>query len=150
MSLRRIALGIAAIMLATAGMGCGSNTLDSGELHDKVSGACDVAHKALALVADPSGADQVRPFLNQSSAISNQMTRSLKSLKPPSDSKASYDLAVQLVGEQAAILSKGAKNLTLGGDPVIVMRSVADQTTEIAQRERVTWESLGIDACASR
>ena len=80
----------------------------------------------------------------------SQLSVALKSLKPPSDVQDSWNLAVGLVAEQAASLQKASRQLQQGGDPVVVIRSVADQATQSSERERASWDALGIDACANR
>jgi len=146
----RAALMCVGVTLALVGTGCGDNRLDSGELHDKVTAACEKAHKLLLALPSPQSTEQVAPFLTQAATATNQLTVSLKALKPPADSQSSYNLAVQLVGNQAQTFNKAVRQLSKGSDPVIVMRNVAEQSTQSSERERVAWQGLGIEACANR
>ncbi len=130
--------------------GCGDNRLDSGELHDKATEACNKAHQQLVKIPDPQGDAEVQPFLTNSATVMSQLSVALKSLKPPSDVQDSWNLAVGLVGEQASSLQKASRQLQQGGDPVVVIRSAADQATQSSERERAAWDALGIEACANR
>ena len=135
---------------AVAVTGCGSNRLDSGELHDKATEACNKAHQQLVKIPDPKSATEVQPFLTNSSTAMSQLSAGLKALKPPSDAQEPWNLAVGLVNDQAAGLRRGSKQLQQGGDPVVVLRTVADQATQSSERERAAWNGLGIEACANR
>ena len=144
-------LGIALAMAAALALsGCGDNRLDSGELHDKATEACSKAHQQLLKIPDPVNDSQVQPFLTSSAAIMGQLSAALKGLQPPSDVQDSWNLAVALVNDQAAGLQKASRQLQQGGDPVVVLRNVADQTTQSSERERASWDALGIEACANR
>jgi len=145
--LLRLAIPLAAVVVL---VGCGDNRLDSGELHDKATEACNKAHQQLLKIPDPQGDAEVQPFLTNSATVISQLSVALKSLQPPSDAQESWNLVVNLVGKQAAGLKKAANQLQNGGDPVVVLRNVADQATQSAQRERASWSALGIEACANR
>jgi len=147
----RLRLAIAlAVTCAVAASGCGSSRLDSGELHDKATEACTKAHQQLVKIPDPQADTDVQAFVTNSATVMAQLSNALKSLEPPSDAQQSWNLVVGLVGEQAASLQKGARQLQQGGDPVVVLRNVADQSTQSSQRERASWDALGIEACANR
>ena len=135
---------------AVAVTGCGSNRLDSGELHDKATEACNKAHQQLVKIPDPQSAAEVQPFLTNSATVMSQLSVALKGLKPPSDVQEPWNLAVGLVNEQASGLRRGSRQLQQGGDPVVVLRTVADQATQSSERERAAWNGLGIEACANR
>jgi hypothetical protein len=144
-------LGVAlALTFALVASGCGDNRLDSGELHDKATEACNKAHQQLVKIPDPKSATEVQPFLTNSSTVMSQLSAALKGLKPPSDAQEPWNLAVGLVNDQAAGLRRGSKQLQQGGDPVVVLRTVADQATQSSERERAAWNGLGIEACANR
>ncbi len=142
-----IALAVAAAVVVS---GCGDNRLDSGELHDKANEACNKAHQQLLKIPDPTTDAEVQPFLTNSATVMSQLSVGLKALNPPSDVQESWNLAVGLVGEQSAALQKASRQLQQGGDPIVVLRSVADQATQSAERERAAWDALGIEACANR
>jgi len=146
---QRLGLALAAAA-AVAVAGCGSSRLDSGELHDKATEACNKAHQQLVKIPDPKSATEVQPFLTNSATVMSQLSVALKGLQPPSDVQESWNLAVGLVNDQAAGLQRGSKQLQQGGDPVVVLRTVADQATQSSERERAAWNGLGIEACANR
>ncbi len=146
---RRLVIALA-VTGAVAASGCGSSRLDSGELHDKATEACTKAHQQLIKIPDPRADTEVQAFLTNSATVMGQLSAALKGLEPPSDVQQSWNLAVDLVGQQAASLQKGSRQLQQGGDPVVVLRNVADQATQSSQRERASWDALGIEACANR
>ena len=71
-------------------------------------------------------------------------------MRPPSSAQASFTLASEFVRNESNVYRVGVKQLGTGGDPVVVLRSVADQIAASAPREQAAWDGLSIDACANR
>jgi hypothetical protein len=146
--IRLAALVAASVAIAVAG--CGDSRLDSGELHDQASAACAKASKELALLAQPAESNAIPGFLKAAAASTGQLSRVLSALKPPSDSQAAFGLAVRTVHDQYILFSTASSQVSTGGDPVVIMRSLAQQVPPIADKEKNAWQGLGIQACADR
>ena len=145
---RASALFAAAALVAV--VGCGDGRLDSGELHDRVKGACDKDQKSLEKIPDPTDDRTTKVFISQAALATTTLYRELAGLKPPKDAQQGYAFAVGLVRQQANLLKDASSKLASGGDEVVVLRNVADQTTQIHSREQTAWEIVGVPSCASR
>ena len=147
--MRRFAAIVAAIGLICAS-GCGDGRLDSGELHDKVKAACAQAHKALLKLPSPTDQATSTAFVTGADRATGLLLKQLRLLKPPSDTQQQYQLAVGLVAKQEAALAKASTQMQGSGDPVIVIRQLADANVAINEREQTAWQALGVPECSSR
>ncbi len=147
--MRHLAASLAAIGLFCAS-GCGDGRLDSGELHDKVKAACAQAHKALLKLPNPTDQATATAFVTRADKTTALLVKQLKVLKPPADAQQQYDLAVGLVAKQQRAFSKAAAQMAGSGDPVIVIRQLADANVALNEREQAAWQVLGVAECASR
>ena len=147
--MRRFAATLAAIGLIGA-TGCGDGRLDSGELHDKVKAACAQAHKALLKLPSPTDQATSTAFVTGADRATELLLKQLRLLKPPADAQQQYELAVGLVAKQQRALAKSAKQMVGSGDPVIVIRQLADTNVALHEREQTAWQVLGVPECSSR
>ena len=147
--MRRAPTLLAAAALVVV-VGCGDGRLDSGELHDRVKGACDKAHKALDKIPDPTDDRTTKLFVSQAAQATSVLYRELAGLQPPKDAQQGYSFAVGLVRQQADLLNGAKRKLASGGDAVVVLRSLADDSAEVSSREPTAWEIVGVESCANR
>lgn len=143
-------LGLIACTAAFMLVGCGDGRLDSSDLREKVSAACNKAHVALEKIKDPKTADQVTVFINQASAATAILLADLRKLRPPSDLQQEYNLAVSVLNDQSQAMKDAAQRIRTGADPVVELRSLAQANQELIGRERIAWEGLGVDNCFNR
>lgn len=141
---------VVAVAAVLAVAGCGDGRLDSGELHDRVKGACEKASKALALAPDPTDDRTTKLFVGQAARATDTLYRELAGLKPPKDAQEGYAFALGLVRDQARLFGSASRSLTAGGDPVIVLRRLSDRSLELSTKERTAWQIVGVEECAER
>ena len=139
-----------ALTAALFAAGCGDSRLDSGELHDKVSAACAQAHKELAALPDPTDQATAERFASGGSKATKLLIKNLSGLKPPTELEQSYSSAVGLVRQQGRAIDSASRKLSRGGDAVVVIRQLSDESVEVASQEHAAWQALGVPACADR
>ena len=144
------AIAACALTAALFAAGCGDSRLDSGELHDKVSAACAQAHKELAALPAPTDQATAERFAVGASKATMLLVRSLSGLKPPTEFEQSYSFAVGLVRQQGRAIDSASRKLSRGGDAVVVIRQLSDESVEVASQEHAAWQALGVPACADR
>ncbi len=150
--LRRRALPLAPLVavLLIALAGCGDDSLTAEQLHTQASAICTRTAAATDRIAVPSTPDQGGRFLQQGLAHLRPAVAQLHELKAPEELRRRYDRAVQLAGQEAALIARHEHAIAQGDDVIDTYRRLENQLEPLIQQENAYWRGLGIPACARR
>ena len=141
---------IAAAALSVPLAGCGDDSLTAEQLRVQASDICARTAAATDRVAVPSTPDQGGRFLRQGLAHLRPAVARLRALKAPEDLRERYDRAVQLGGQEAALIDRHERAIARGDDVIGSFRRLDATLEPLVEQENAYWRGLGIPACARR
>jgi hypothetical protein len=145
--------GIAVLLLLAAaltGGGCGDGSLSAGDLRTQASAICTRAGSATGRIAMPSSTDEGGRFLRTGVAEMRPALARLKTLKPPSDLRGSYDHALSARGQELAVIAQRATAIAHGKDTIATFRELQAALEPLTRIEDAAWRALEIPACLPR
>jgi hypothetical protein len=149
--LRRLApLAIAVALLPLALAGCGDDSLTAQQLHDQATAICTRTAEATDRVVVPSTPSQGGRFLAQGLAHLRPAVALLRDLKAPKDLRERYDRAVQLAGQEVALIARHEREIARDEDVIDTYRRLETALEPLTMQENAYWRGLEIPACVRR
>lgn len=146
----RRALPVLSLLLALALAACGDDSLSASELHTQASAICTRAATATDRIAVPSTPAQGGRFLQQGVAHLRPAVAQLRALKAPEELRQRYDRAVQLSGQELALIVRHERAIADGDDVIDTFRQLDVALVRLTMEENAYWRGLGIPACVRR
>jgi hypothetical protein len=143
-----LALVVAALLLALSG--CGDDSLTARQLHDRATAICTRTAAATDRIAVPSTPSQGGRFLQQGIARLRPAVAQLRDLKAPDDLRDRYDRAVQLAGQEVALIARHERAIAGGDDVIDTYRQLESALEPLTMQENAYWRGLEIPACVRR
>ena len=147
---RALPLALVPLLLALPLAACGDDSLTAEQLHAQASAICTRTAAATDRVAVPSTPDQGGRFLAQGLAHLRPAVAQLRELKAPEDVRRRYDRAVELAGQEAALIATHKRAIEQGDDVIDSYRRLDATLEPLVRQENAYWRGLGIPACARR
>jgi len=130
--------------------GCGQDALSAAQLHARASAICRRTAQATDRIPTPSTPDQGGRFLAHGIARLRPAAARLRALKPPHAVRARYERAVQLAGEEIALIDRHRLAIARGEDPIATFRALDAALEPLIAEENAYWRGLDIPACTRR
>lgn len=147
----QVLVAVAALLLVVALAlvlgACGEDSLDAGQLRSQAGAICTRATRATDRVAVPAAPDQGARFLAQGLAQLRPAAARLRALKAPQELRGQYDRAVQLAGQEIALIARHERAITHGGDPADAFHQLAAAMQPLTTEENAYWRALDIPSC---
>lgn len=141
-------LPLALVALAAALLaGCGEASLSASQLRTQASAICTRAAAATDRIALPTTPDQGDAFLRDGLAGLRPAAAQLSRLKAPAELRRRYDRAVQLAGQEIALIARHERELARGEDAVGTFRALQAALDPLTSEENAYWRGLDIPAC---
>jgi hypothetical protein len=148
---RRLApLLLACLLPALALAGCGDDSLTAQQLHDQATAICERTAAATDRIVVPSTPSQGGRFLQQGLAHLRPAVAALRALKAPKELRDRYDRAVQLAGQEAALIARHEREIAGGEDVIDTFRRLETALEPLTMQENAYWRGLEIPACVRR
>lgn len=147
---RAVPLATAVVLLLLALAGCGDNSLTAQQLHDQASAICTRTAAATDRIVVPSTPSQGGHFLQQGLARLRPAVAQLRELKAPANVRARYDRAVQLAGQEAALIARHERAIARGDDVIDTYRQLEAALEPLLMQENAYWRGLQVPACVRR
>jgi len=147
--MRRI-LPALAVLLALALSACGEASLTTEQLHDRAAAICTRTATATDRIAMPNTPAQADRFLQQGLAELRPATAELRALKAPTDVRERYDRAVQLAGQELALIARHERAIAHGDDVSDTYRHLDAALEPLLRQENAYWRALQLEACVRR
>jgi hypothetical protein len=138
------------VLLLFAVAGCGDNSLTTQQLHDQATAICTRTAAATDRVVVPSTPSQGGRFLQQGLAHLRPAVAALRDLKAPKDVRDRYDRAVQLAGQEVALIARHERDIARGEDVIDTYRRLETALEPLTMQENAYWRGLEIPACVRR
>jgi hypothetical protein len=149
--LRRVTpFALACLLPALALAGCGDDSLTAQQLHDRATAICTRTAAATDRIVVPSTPSQGGRFLQQGLAHLRPAVAQLRDLKAPEELRERYDRAVQLGGQEAALIARHERTITGGEDVIDTFRQLEAALEPLVMQENASWRGLQIPACVRR
>jgi hypothetical protein len=149
--LRRLApLAIAVALLPLALAGCGDDSLTARQLHDRATAICARTAQATDRIVVPSTPSQGERFLTQGLAHLRPAVAALRALNAPKGVRDRYDRAVQLAGQEVALIARHERAIAGGEDVIDTYRLLETALEPLTAQENAYWRGLEIPACVRR
>lgn len=139
-----------AVLLALALSACGDDSLTAQQLHDQAAAICTRTAAATDRIVVPSTPSQGGRFLQQGLAHLRPAVAQLRDLKAPKELRERYDRAVQLAGQEAALIARHERAIARGDDVIDTYRQLETALEPLVMQENAYWRGLQIDACVRR
>lgn len=131
-SRRRGALAVLAIGAIAIGAGCGgdsgSDALSADELRSQADAICERFDAESEAIAEPTSADGIKPFLEQTAALQQEQLDELEALDPPEELAEPYEEALGLLQTQIDTANEVVADIDSGTSP----EEAATALTELA------------------
>jgi hypothetical protein len=150
MSRRLAPLALACLLLASSLAGCGDDSLTAQELHNRATVICARTAAATDRIVVPSTPSQGGRFLQQGLAHLRPAVAQLRDLKAPEELRDRYDRAVQLAGQEAALIARHERAIASGDDVIDTYRRLETALDPLVMQENAYWRGLQINACMRR
>jgi uncharacterized lipoprotein len=145
-----LATAVVVLLFVIALSACGDDSLTAQQLHDQATAICTRTAAATDRVVVPSTPSQGRRFLRQGLAHLRPAVAQLRDLKAPEKLRERYDRAVQLAGQEAALIARYERAID-GGDEVIdTYRQLEAALEPLLMQENAYWRGLEVPACVRR
>lgn len=146
---RRLSLvALAIVLLALAG--CGDDSLTAEQLREQATAICTRTAAATDRIAVPSRADEGGAFLREGVARLRPAVARLRALKAPEELRRAYDRAVQLGGQEVALIARHERAIAGGDDVIDTFRRLQADLQPLIDQEDAYWRALQIPACVRR
>ena len=147
---RAVPLATVVVLLLLALAGCGDNSLTAQQLHDQATAICTRTAAATDRIVVPSTPSQGGRFLQQGLAHLRPAVAALRDLKAPKEVRDRYDRAVQLAGQEVALIARHERAITRGDDVIDTYRRLETALEPLTMQENAYWRGLEIPACVRR
>lgn len=147
---RATPLALACSLLALAVAACGEDSLTAAQLRDRATAICTRTAIATDRVAVPNGPAQGGRFLRQGLARLRPAAARLRALKAPRQLRERYDRAVQLAGEEIALIARHERAIAAGDDVIDGYRRLDAALEPLVRQENAYWRGLDVPACVRR
>jgi hypothetical protein len=144
----RRALPLLALLLALSA--CGDDSLTVQQLHDRATAICTSVAAATDRIAMPNAAAQGGSFLRQGLAELRPAAAQLRALKAPEALRERYDRAVQLSGQEIALIARHERAIARGDEVIDTYRRLDAALEPLVRQENAYWRGLGVPACVRR
>ncbi len=149
--LRRVTPFVLACLLTGLALsGCGDDSLTAQQLHDQATAICTRTAAATDRIVVPSTPSQGGRFLQQGLAHLRPAVAALRDLKAPKDVRERYDRAVQLAGQEVALIARHEREIARGEDVIDTYRRLESALEPLTMQENAYWRGLEIPACVRR
>ena len=138
------------LALAPALAGCGDDSLSAAQLHAQASAICARTAAATDRIAVPSTPSQGGRFLQQGLAHLRPAVAQLRALKAPEELRERYDRAVQLAGQEIALIARHERAIAGGDDVIDAYRQLDGTLQPLTMQENAYWRGLEVPACVRR
>lgn len=143
-------LVLACLLPALALAACGDDSLTARQLHDQATAICTRTAAATDRIAMPSTPAQGGRFLQQGLAHLRPAVAALRALKAPKDLRDRYDRAVELAGQEVALIARHERAIAGGDDVIDTYRQLESALEPLVMQENAYWRGLEIPACVRR
>lgn len=140
----------ALVLLSLALAGCGDDSLTAQQLHDQATTICARTAAATDRVVVPSTPSQGGRFLQQGLAHLRPAVAQLRALKAPEELRERYDRAVELAGQEAALIARHERAIASGDDVIDTYRQLEAALEPLVMQENAYWRGLQVPACVRR
>ena len=147
---RTAPLATALVVLLLVLAGCGDDSLTATQLHDQAAAICTRTAAATDRVVVPSTPSQGGRFLQQGLAHLRPAVAQLRALKAPEELRERYDRAVQLAGQEAALIARHERAIARGDDVIDSYRQLETALEPLMMQENAYWRGLEVPACVRR
>lgn len=147
---RAAPLAIAVVFLLLALAGCGDDSLTAQQLHDQASAICTRTAAATDRIVVPSTPSQGGRFLQQGLAHLRPAVAQMRALKAPEELRERYDRAVELAGQEAALIARHERAIARGDDVIDTYRQLETALEPLVMQENAYWRGLQVPACVRR
>ena len=149
---RRLPLVATLLVLAAAGSlaGCGDDSLTAEQLRTQATAICRQTAAATDRIAVPSTPEQGGRFLSDGVARLRPALARLRALKAPEELRERYDRAVELGGQELALIARHERAIESGDDVIDTFRRLDGELEPLTQQEDAYWRGLMIPACVRR
>jgi len=146
----RRALPVLAVLFSIVLAGCGDDSLTAEQLRGQAAAICTRTAAATDRISVPSTPSQGGRFLQQGLTHLRPAVSQLRALKAPEELRERYDRAVQLAGQEVALIARHERAIA-GGDDVIDSYRQLDAALEpLTMQENAYWRGLQVPACVRR
>jgi hypothetical protein len=139
-----------ALAAALALAGCGESSLTATQLRTHAGAICARTAAATDRVPLPSTPDEGERFLHDGLARLRPAVAGLRALNAPDSLRPRYDRAVQLAGQEVALIAGHERAIAGGEDVIATFRRLEAALEPLVQRENAYWRGLEIPACVRR
>lgn len=147
---RVLPLALLPLLTALALTACADERLSADELRVQASVICARTAAATDRVAVPSTPDQGGRFLEQGLAHLRPAVARLRALKPPEELADRYERAVQLAGQEVALIARHERAIAGGDDVIDTFRRLQTGIEPLTRQENAYWRALMIPDCVRR
>ncbi|MFL5817793.1 MAG: hypothetical protein ACJ76L_09335 [Conexibacter sp.] len=147
---RTTPLATAFVLLLLTLAGCGDDSLTAQQLHDQATAICTRTAAATERVVVPSTPSQGARFLQQGLSQLRPAVAQLRQLKAPEELRERYDRAVQLAGQEAALIARHERAIASGEDVIDTYRRLEAALEPLVMQENAYWRGLMLPACVRR
>ena len=149
----RIPLATAVLVVALAALlvsGCGSSgALSVQQLRRRATQICDNGRRRTDQIALPTAPTQGTRFIIQGIAALDPPLTRLRRLGAPVEMAGDYRNAIGAFTSELTALRSTLDGLHAGNDPVVAIKTLAQQLAPAEARAAGAWRALGVPACAS-
>ena len=146
--MRRALPALVLLLLALAA--CGDDSLTAEQLHDQATAICTRTAAATDRIVMPSTPSQGGRFLQRGLAHLRPAVAQLRALKAPEELRERYDRAVELAGQEVALIARHERAIGRGDDVIEAYRQLETALEPLVMQENAYWRGLRIDACVRR
>jgi hypothetical protein len=150
MSRRFALLAVVVLLLALTLAACGDDSLTAQQLRDQATAICTRTAAATDRIAVPSTPSQGGRFLQQGLTHLRPAVVQLRALKAPEELRERYDRAVQLAGQEVALIARHERAIASGDDVIDSYRQLEAALEPLTMQENAYWRGLEVPACVRR
>lgn len=150
MSRRFAPLAVLVFLLTLTLSACGDDSLTAEQLHDQAAAICTRTAAATDRIAVPSTPSQGGRFLQQGLAHLRPAVAQLRELKAPEELRERYDRAVQLAGQEVALIARYERAIAGEDDVIDSYRQLQSALEPLTMQENAYWRGLQVPACVRR
>jgi len=132
-------------LVALALVGCGSSSPSASQLQARATPICKLAARRMSAIPAPTLPSGGARFLSQGIAALGPELAQLRRLGSAGD----YGDALGATAAELHALRSTLRGLRAGNDPVVAIKTLAQELSPIEVRADGDWHSLGVPACAS-
>ena len=143
-----LAAALAVLLLTLSA--CGDDSLTAEQLRAQATAICTSTAAATDRIAVPSTPSQGGSFLQQGLTHLRPAVAQLRALKAPEELRQRYDRAVQLAGQEVALIARYQRAITSGDEVIDAYRQLDAALEPLTMQENAYWRGLQVPACVRR